>query len=242
MTKYNRSRRDFLSKSVKIIPSVAIATSSIGHITQTLAQNSQTQENTLKQYTPQYFTQEEWDFLIAACNQLIPNDETSAGAIEACVPEFIDKQMNTSYGNGGLWYMQGPFHPDAPPELGYQLKLTPKEIYRVGIEDTNTYCQQHFNKYFAQLDGDQQINILKQLENGSIELKRIPAKTFFNFLLTNTKEGYFADPQYGGNRHMVGWKMIGFPGARADYMDWVKQHNKHYPFGPVSIQGKRSIK
>ncbi|MEJ0068963.1 MAG: gluconate 2-dehydrogenase subunit 3 family protein [Pseudomonadota bacterium] len=35
-------------------------------------------------------------------------------------------------------------------------------------------------------------------------------------------EGFFADPIYGGNRDMVGWKMIGFPGARYDYGDWVE--------------------
>ena len=25
---------------------------------------------------------------------------------------------------------------------------------------------------------------------------------------------------------MVGWKMIGFPGARYDYRDWVERHNE----------------
>ncbi len=28
-----------------------------------------------------------------------------------------------------------------------------------------------------------------------------------------TQQGFFADPIYGGNRDMVAWKMIGFPGA-----------------------------
>jgi gluconate 2-dehydrogenase gamma chain len=28
------------------------------------------------------------------------------------------------------------------------------------------------------------------------------------------KEGFFADPIYGGNRDMVAWRMIGYPGAR----------------------------
>ncbi len=31
-------------------------------------------------------------------------------------------------------------------------------------------------------------------------------------LLQNTKEGYFSDPIYGGNKDMGAWKMIGFPG------------------------------
>ena len=32
-------------------------------------------------------------------------------------------------------------------------------------------------------------------------------------------EGYFADPIYGGNRDMAGWKLVGFPGVRYDYRD-----------------------
>ena len=37
---------------------------------------------------------------------------------------------------------------------------------------------------------------------------------------------------------MCSWKMIGFPGARYDYSDWVGRHNERYPFPPVSIAGR----
>jgi gluconate 2-dehydrogenase gamma chain len=37
---------------------------------------------------------------------------------------------------------------------------------------------------------------------------------------------------------MAGWKMIGFPGARYDYRDWVSRHNERYPYPPVSIQSR----
>ena len=48
-------------------------------------------------------------------------------------------------------------------------------------------------------------------------LNGVDGKTFFTMLLQNTKEGYFSDPIYGGNRGMAAWKMIGFPGAHYDY-------------------------
>jgi gluconate 2-dehydrogenase gamma chain len=51
-------------------------------------------------------------------------------------------------------------------------------------------------------------------------------------------EGFFADPIYGGNRDMAGWKLVGFPGARYDYRDWVERHNEAYPLPPVSIMGR----
>jgi gluconate 2-dehydrogenase gamma chain len=62
-------------------------------------------------------------------------------------------------------------------------------------------------------------------------------RQFFELILQNTMEGFFADPLYGGNRDMVSWKMIGFPGARYDYRAFVGKHNQRYPYGPVSIYG-----
>jgi hypothetical protein len=42
----------------------------------------------------------------------------------------------------------------------------------------------------------------------------------------------------GGNRDMCSWRMIGYPGARYDYRDWVHRHNERYPRPPVSIEGR----
>jgi gluconate 2-dehydrogenase gamma chain len=66
----------------------------------------------------------------------------------------------------------------------------------------------------------------------------VSSTEFFALLLENTMEGFFADPIYGGNRDMAGWKLIGFPGARYDYRDWVERHNEPYPLPPVSIMGR----
>jgi gluconate 2-dehydrogenase gamma chain len=65
-------------------------------------------------------------------------------------------------------------------------------------------------------------------------------RDFFRLLLQNTKEGYFADPRYGGNAGMQAWVYIGFPGARASYSEWATRHNERYPLGPVSIAGERA--
>jgi gluconate 2-dehydrogenase gamma chain len=191
-------------------------------------------------YAPVYFTASEWTFLHAAVDELIPADATGAGALEAGVPEFIDRQMETPYGHGKLWYMQGPFHPEVAAELGYQLGLVPRDIYRHGIEACNVWCVRERGQPFASLPPAVRVQVLDQLEAGQIHLDAVPSKLFFNTLLQNTKEGYFADPMYGGNKGMAGWKMIGFPGARADYADWVEQPGEKYALGPVSILGEQA--
>jgi gluconate 2-dehydrogenase gamma chain len=45
----------------------------------------------------------------------------------------------------------------------------------------------------------------------------------------------FADPIYGGNRDKAGWKLVGFPGVAAAYIDEIGKHNVPYRVAPVSI-------
>jgi gluconate 2-dehydrogenase gamma chain len=40
---------------------------------------------------------------------------------------------------------------------------------------------------------------------------------FFDLVLKHVTEGFLADPMYGGNRDLVGWQLIGFPGAQRAY-------------------------
>jgi gluconate 2-dehydrogenase gamma chain len=190
-------------------------------------------------YVPMFFNAVEWSFINAAISRLIPNDGPGPGGLETGVPEFIDRQMELPYGHGAYFYLQGPFRPDAPATLGYQLRYTPRELYRSGIAAANDACRTAAGKAFAELSPDEQDRFLASLEKNQVQLSGPPAAAFFAQLLENTREGYFADPLYGGNRGMAAWKWIGFPGARADFTDWIDQAGQKYPYGPVAISGAR---
>ena len=241
--KTGSTRRDFLLKTITLAPAMAIGTAGLGSLAAVAPavakEAAATGPHKARDYQPTWFTPEEYAFLQAAAARLIPADERGPGALEAGVPEYIDRQMNTPYATGSNWYMQGPFHPDADKTLGYQLPLTPREIYRLGLADADALAKQQHGKVFAQLSGEQQDALLQALEAGSVELPQVPAKTLFSFLLQNTREGFFSDPIHGGNQNRVGWKLIGFPGARADFMDWVER-GERYPFPSVSIRGERA--
>lgn len=191
-------------------------------------------------YKPSFFTAEEWAFLNAAVDRLIPVEGKGPGGVQAGVPEFIDRQMEMPYGHGGTTYMQGPFQRDLPPTLGYQLPYTPRDLYRKGIASANKACHAAHGVPFHALTIEQQDAFLALMEKGRITEAEPPSAAVFAQLVDNTHEGYFADPMYGGNRDMGAWKAIGFPGARADFTDWIDQPGKSYPFGPVSINGRRS--
>ncbi|NIE73574.1 gluconate 2-dehydrogenase subunit 3 family protein [Pantoea sp. Ap-967] len=238
------SRREFLRRSAILIPAVSL----VGYATHQAIEPSAAHTSTgnapgeatpAGHYHPTFFTDSEWAFVQAACAVLIPEDEEGPGALTAGVPEFLDRQMETPYAHGRLWYMQAPFITDQPAELGYQMKLVPRELYRLGIADLDAACLKTFGKAFAQLGNNVQVEVFSQLEGDKLKLARVPASTFFALLLKNVKEGYFADPIYGGNKDMAAWKMLGFPGARADFMDWIDRPNERYPLGPVSINGQR---
>ncbi|MFC3024399.1 gluconate 2-dehydrogenase subunit 3 family protein [Vibrio zhugei] len=193
----------------------------------------------LQDYQPIFFNSDEWSFILTAVDQLIPADEYGPSAIETHVPIFIDRQMQGNFGKAADWYMEPPFAPHSPPELGYQSPLTPADTYRHGIKATNQYCVKTFGTVFSKLPAQQQVQVLTDLQHGEIQFNDVSASQFFAFLLQNTKEGYFADPIHGGNKGMASWKMIGFPGARASFKTWVNYPNATYPLGPVSIQGER---
>lgn len=242
MSQEKEPRRRFLRQIFAIVPATTlgsgVAVVETGCSSSAAPDGAST--NTPAEYEPTYFTKAEYAFLQAAVDRLIPTDKFGAGALDTNVPQFLDKQMETPYGHGQLWYMQGPFHADLDATLGYQMSLTPRQIYRHGIAECESWCQKNHQKAFADLDKAVRENVLKDLESGKIHFEGLPAKTFFAYLLENTKEGYFADPIYGGNKDMGGWKMVGFPGARADYADWIDQHNVKYPYGPVSISGRKA--
>ena len=85
------------------------------------------------------------------------------------------------------------------------------------------------------MSSDHQDAYLGHLESGGKDLGGVPSNVFFEHLWECTLEGFFSDPVYGGNRDMVAWRMIGFPGAYASYYDVVDQHNIKINRAPTSI-------
>jgi gluconate 2-dehydrogenase gamma chain len=178
-----------------------------------------------------FFTDPESAFVESAVARLIPQDDLGPGAFEAGVSYFLDHQLGSAYGIFSRHYTLGPWKQGAP-EQGYQLRLVPREIYRLGISETNAYCIATFQKAFDQLTPAQQDDVLKGLEAGSIQLLSVPAALFFSTLRNDTVDGFFADPAYGGNRDKVAWKLVGYPGIPGSYKDFITKQNEPYT-GPI---------
>jgi gluconate 2-dehydrogenase gamma chain len=186
-----------------------------------------------------YLTATERAFIVAATTRLIPPSPVGPSAVEADVPVFIDRQLAGPFGRGDHYFLGGPW-PKGKAEQGYQSRFNPAQLYRAAIAAIDRYVADTFKApAFAKLGAADQDKVLKALEAGQVQLTGgIDAKTFFAMLLQNTKEGYFSDPIYGGNKDLSAWKMIGFPGAHYDYSAWVSRHGEKVPFSTVGFKGR----
>jgi gluconate 2-dehydrogenase gamma chain len=185
----------------------------------------------------EFFTQPEAAFIEAAVARLIPADDLGPGAIEAGVQFFLDRQLAGEFGQGTRWYMGGPW-PKGEKTQGYQSRFPPALMYRAAIKDIDAETNRTSNTAFADLKPADQDAFLKTLESGDAKLATVDSKAFFTLFLQNVIEGFFCDPIYGGNRDMVGWKLIGFSGARYDQRAFVLKYGEKYPLPPVGISGR----
>lgn len=186
-----------------------------------------------------FFQPEEAAAVDAIVARLIPADDLGPGAKEAGVTTFIDGQLAGPHGGHDWLYMQGPFPADPLPTQGLQSPLIPRQRYRQGLAALAEYCRLAFaGRVFQQLTPDEQDKVLTGLEKNEIELPGFDGRMLFTTVQANCMEGFFADPIYGGNQGMVGWKLVGFAGTRYDFRDVIAKPNQPYTMPPTGIQGR----
>ena len=185
-----------------------------------------------------FFTPEEGAAVEALVDRLIPPDPETPGGKDCGCAVFIDRQLAGDFGQARGLYMRPPFQAGTPQQ-GLQSPTTPAALYRQSLAALDRHCRTGFaGKGFVHLTAGQQDEILHALEKNALPLDGASGRPFFELLVQNAHEGFFADPVYGGNRDMAAWRMIGFPGARYDYRDWVLRHNERYPLPPVGLAGR----
>jgi gluconate 2-dehydrogenase gamma chain len=166
-----------------------------------------------------FFDEEEARIVHAAVSRIFPSDDLGPGATELGVVFYIDRQLASAYGRDRYRYTHEPFEETAIPELGYQGKASPRETYRDGLKGLQG---------FDQLSPDAQDEALRKIETTH----------FFSLLRQNTIEGMFCDPMHGGNKEMLGWQMLGFPGPQDSYaVDIDKHYGEAFSPKPVSLNG-----
>lgn len=171
----------------------------------------------------------------AAMSRIIPTDDTP-GAREAGTIDFLDRYLggiDSIYAKpdgSGFERLTGK-RADA-----WQQRLdVVREKYVAGVALLDRTSRELYDGDFVALTEEQQDAVLRKLERPDLgqeaELERArvamygapvePALQqtsaeielgFVPLLALHTRQGFYADPIYGGNRDRIGWQVIGFPG------------------------------
>ena len=172
-----------------------------------------------------FFTAEEGRAVEAIVDRLIPADELTPRGTECGSAVYIDRQLAGPYGSSAALYMRPPFR-EGTKSQGMQSPLTPAGRYREALAALDAHCRAGFaGKVFAEIPPARQDEILRGLETNALSIEGTSGHAFFELVLKDTQQGFLADPIYGGNRGMVAWRMIGFPGARYDSREGSGPHN-----------------
>jgi gluconate 2-dehydrogenase gamma chain len=171
----------------------------------------------------------------AAMARIIPTDDTP-GAREAGCIDFLDRYLSgigyifAKPDGSGFEVLEGR-SADAWRQRIEILRMR----YGEGVHDLDTRARAHFSRDFVELEPDRQDEILGDVEKaaagtpttltvsdglaGPVSAEPALQQTsteveldFFPLLVTHTRQGFYADPIYGGNKGRVGWTVIGFPG------------------------------
>jgi gluconate 2-dehydrogenase gamma chain len=185
-----------------------------------------------------FFTGDEGRTIEALADRIIPPDSETPGGKDSGCAVFLDRQLAGPYGRQDGLYVRPPFMKGARNQ-GPQSEMGPAQQYREALAALDRSCRAQLGgRAFFELPDTEKDRVLMGLEKAEFHLDGVDGKAFFEQLVKDMKMGFFADPIYGGNRDMVAWKMIGYPGARYNYLDWVSRHNEKFPLPPVSLTGR----
>lgn len=185
--------------------------------------------------TRMFFTRfDDFQVLEAATERIFPEDENGPGAIGLDVPYFIDKQLAGDFGSNKKDYMNGPAQ-DVDFVDTYQTLMNRGDVILEGLRKIDAESQDRNDKKFYNAEGEQQDEILQDAQNGDIKMDGVRSNIFFGLLRKLTIEGAYADPMYGGNKDMQGWKMREYPGVKAGYID-VIESEEFQKIEPTSLR------
>src|SRR5947209_10697861 len=173
--------------------------------------------------------------LEAAMARIIPTDD-QPGAREAGAVEFLDRYLS------GLDYIYAKPDGSGFEKLeGKRGEAWQKRVdilrdkYVEGIKELDRRSREQFGSEFVQLTPERQDRVLADMEHpvrgseAALEESEATAGfappepalqqtshevqlEFFPLLALHTRQGFYADSIYGGNKDHVGWKLIGFDG------------------------------
>lgn len=223
---FNSSRRNFLKNASLAVGGAVIGGGVIGGLLKNKSTEAPASEHQMmNEENPQalmFLTPEHYKVCAAAADRIYPPDANGPGGKELGCAIYIDHQLAGAYGSMSKEYTMGPFQKGTKNQ-GYQSRLVRSQVFVLGFTALQVEAKKRYNTDFDNCKPEEQDVILKDFEADKVSIAGTSSKTFFSLLASATIEGAYADPMYGGNKNMAGWKMKNFPGAQDSYYDVIEQ-------------------
>jgi hypothetical protein len=170
---------------------------------------------------PVYLSPAQHAVIAAACERLIPADE-SPGAAGAGAADYIDGLLGAFCFDPPRIWAGGPFSGRAGGAAGFD-KFMPLDrldelAWRTRIEGSKGLAEREWNGPVIGLQERYQDGIAAigadftalEAEDQDGRLEAVPE--FRSLLYEHACEAMYGPPEYGGNRDLAGWRSIGFAG------------------------------
>jgi gluconate 2-dehydrogenase gamma chain len=207
---------------------------------------------------PPVFEPHERQTIAAAMARIIPTDD-APGAAEAGTIDFLERYLSGTRfiyakpDGSGFETLTG-----RREEAWARRVATMRETYRAGVRELDGRSRHRFGRDFKALPEGEQDAVLKAIEarehwpdstlspayavaspmSPGPALQQTSTEVELDFLpllVVHTRQGFYADPIYGGNRDGIGWRVIGFPGpsslaevhsGRYSVLDWFAEGHR----------------
>src|SRR5260370_16406511 len=165
MSDQGLDRRDFLKSAVAAGGAAAATTTTSLAWPQAAAAQQAAPAPSAPGYA--FLNLDEAAFVEALVDHMVPADQLTPKGTDLGVNTYIDRALAGSWGKGDRLYMQGPWKKGVPSQ-GYQLPLTPAQLFRAGIDATNAHCRKAYGKTFDRIDEAQREQVLLALSTPTI--------------------------------------------------------------------------
>lgn len=207
-----------------------------------------------------FFDEHQWATVESAMARIIPTDH-QPGAREAGTVGFVDRYLSgigyiyARPDGSGFEELSGK-----QAEAWQQRIDGIRQAYAEGLKEMDRRSRELFGEDFRGLSEEQQDRALSEMEEtedvdeeeweeeqatagyGAPEEASEPAMqqtltesdlAFFPLLVLHTRQGFYSDPIYGGNKDHAGWKVLGFPGPES----LAEAHSGRYTTLPYFAEG-----
>jgi len=139
----------------------------------------------------------------------------SLNSAEARIVEAIAARIFPTTDTPGATEAGAVFYIDRLLHKAYPSLLS---TYQMGCAAADRHARKKFKQPFAALPPEKQDAVLRDFEQAKVPAYA-KADRFFSLVRRHTMEGVLGEPSYGGNRNLVGWRLVGFPGQQFGYPD-----------------------